>query len=422
MNGFFKSYTPKTIALGIQFMFVAFGATILVPILIITGVESELATRGISNFPETYKSFTPAVALFTAGIATLIFHLVTKGKVPVFLGSSFSFIAPIPIAIVAFGYEGALSGLASVGVLYLIFGFLIKKFGLRFIQRIFPPVVVGPVIMVIGLSLAPVAISNASSNWVIAVITLMTAIITVMYGRGMLKLIPIFMALVVGYTIAYFSGIVDTKLIESTPVFSTPTLVFPSFNWRAILYIAPVAIAPIVEHIGNIYAIGSVAGKDFIKDPGLDRTMIGDGIGSFVASCLGGPPNTTYAEVTGAIQLTKVTDPKVLRVSAVTAIVVSFIGVLTALLISIPKPVLGGLMILLFGMIASVGINTLINNKVDFTNTKNQIIASVILVIGIGGADIDFGVFQMSGIGLCGMVGVLLNLILPENLGKRKEK
>ena len=412
----------RTVILGIQFMFVAFGATILVPILVTTGVETELASKGITEFADTYKSFTPAVALFTAGIATLIFHLITKGKVPVFLGSSFSFIAPIPIAVVAFGYEGALSGLASVGILYLIFGFLVYKFGIKFIEKIFPAVVIGPVIMVIGLSLAPVAVMNASENWPIAIITLTTAIVTVMYGRGMLKLIPIFTALVVGYIISYFTGGVDTSTIEQASWLSAPTLVLPSFDWRAVLYIAPIAIAPIVEHIGNIYAIGNVAKKDFIKDPGLHRTMIGDGVGSFVASCLGGPPNTTYAEVTGAIQLTKVTDPKVLRISAITAIIVSFIGVLTAVLTSIPKPVLGGIMILLFGMIASIGINTLINDKVDFSRTKNQIIASVILVIGIGGADIDFGAFQMSGIGLCSIVGVILNLILPETIGKKIEE
>lgn len=417
-----KNISIKTLLLGIQFMFVAFGATILVPILVTTGVESELVAKGITDFPDTYKSFTPGVALFTAGIATLLFHLITKGKVPVFLGSSFSFIAPIPIAVVAYGYEGALSGLASVGVLYLIFGLLVKKFGIGFIQKIFPSVVVGPVIMVIGLSLAPVAIQNASNNWLIASITLITAIVTVMYGRGMLKLIPIFTALVVGYIVSYFAGIVEVENIQNAKWFSVPTLVFPSFSWRAVLYIAPVAIAPIVEHIGNIYAIGKVAHKDFIKEPGLHRTMIGDGVGSFVASCLGGPPNTTYAEVTGAIQLTKVTDPLVLRISAITAIVVSFIGVLTALLTSIPTPVLGGIMILLFGMIASIGINTLIHDKVDFNNTKNQIIASVILVVGIGGADINFGAFQISGIGLCSMVGVILNLILPQNFSLKTNK
>lgn len=409
-----KNISIKTIVLGIQFMFVAFGATILVPILVVTGVEGELAKRGVVDFPETYKSFTPAVALFTAGVATLLFHWITQWKVPVFLGSSFSFIAPIPIAVANFGYEGALSGLASVGILYLIFGFLVKKFGVGFIQRLLPPIVVGPVIMVIGLSLAPVAVANASQHWGIAIITLMTAVITVMYGKGMLKLIPIFTALVVGYGIAYFYGIVDTTLINQSPTFNAPTLVFPSLDWRAILYIAPVAVAPIVEHIGNIYAIGNVAGRDFVKDPGLHRTMIGDGVGSLVASLLGGPPNTTYAEVTGAIQLTKVTDPKVLRIAAITAILISFVAVITAVLTSIPKPVLGGIMILLFGMISSVGISTLTNNKVNFSNTKNQIIASVILVLGIGGADIDFGTFQMSGIGLCGMVGILLNIILPE--------
>ena len=410
----------QTLILGIQFMFVAFGATILVPMLVQSGVETEIAKRNLTNFSLDYKHFSPAIALLAAGISTLLFHLITKGKVPVFLGSSFSFIAPIPIAIVQFGYAGTLSGLMAVGVMYALFGLAVKVFGMGFIEKLFPPIVVGPVIMVIGLSLAPVAIGNASEHWGIAIITLLTAIITVMYGKGMLKLIPIFAALVVGYIVSYALGYVNTDAIQQAQWIQPPSIMFPTFDWHAIVYIAPVAIAPIVEHIGNIYAIGNVAEKDFVKDPGLHRTMIGDGVGSFVASFIGGPPSTTYAEVTGAIQLTKVTDPRVLRISAITAIVVSCIGVITAALTTVPKPVLGGIMILLFGMIASIGINSLINGKVNFMNTKNQIIASVILVIGIGGAQFTIGSFQMSGIGLCSIVGILLNLLLPENLNFTK--
>ncbi|MCU7693244.1 uracil-xanthine permease family protein [Haoranjiania flava] len=411
----------KNIILGIQFMFVAFGATVLVPILVTSGVETELAKKGITDFPETYKSFSPAIALLAAGISTLIFHLITKSKVPVFLGSSFAFIAPIPLAIVAYGYENTLSGLVAVGVMYFLFGLLVKYFGTGFIDKLFPPVVIGPVIMVIGLSLAPIAVSNAGENWGIALITLLTAVATVMYGKGMLKLIPIFTALVAGYLAAYFTGHVDTSGIHNAGWLSVPPVVLPAFDWQAILYIAPVAIAPIVEHVGNIYAIGNVAGKNFIKEPGLHRTLMGDGVGSFFASFIGGPPSTTYAEVTGAIQLTKVTNPKVLRISAITAIVVSFIGVLTALLTSIPKPVLGGVMLLLFGSIAAVGVNTMINAKVNLMNTKNQIIASVILVLGIGGAHFEIGSFQMSGIGLCSIVGILLNLILREKKEQNRE-
>ncbi len=414
-----SSSTLQTIILGIQFMFVAFGATVLVPILVTSGVESELARQGITDFPDTYKSFSPAIALLAAGISTLCFHLITKGKVPVFLGSSFAFIAPIPVAIVMFGYEHTLSGLVAVGVLYFLFGLLVKFFGIGFIDRIFPPAVTGPVIMVIGLSLAPTAVSNASEHWGIALLTLLTAVVTVMYGKGMMKLIPIFSALLVGYLFAYTLGYVDTGNIRKADWLSVPPIVLPAFDWKAILYIAPVAIAPIVEHIGNIYAIGNVAEKNFIKKPGLHRTLMGDGVGSFLASFIGGPPSTTYAEVTGAIQLTKVTNPKVLRISAITAIVVSFIGVLTALLTSIPNAVLGGVMILLFGSIAAVGINTMFNGKVNMMHTKNQILASVILVLGIGGAHFQIGSFQMSGIGLCSVVGVLLNLILRE---KKEEK
>ncbi|WP_116496845.1 uracil-xanthine permease family protein [Balneicella halophila] len=411
----------RRVALGMQFLFVAFGATVLVPILI---------------SQSTGEDFSTTTALFTAGVGTLIFHLITKGRIPIFLGSSFAFIAPIIASINAYGYAGTLSGLIAVGVFYVIFSFLVRAFGLRVITRLFPPIVVGPVIMLIGLSLAPVAVDMSRSDWVLALITLATAIIVVMFGKGFIKLIPIFIALLVGYIVAMLLGKVDYHVITQAPVLEAPRLVFPEFNWGAILFMLPVAVAPLVEHVGDIYAVSNVAGKDFVKKPGLHKTILGDGVATLVAACLGGPPNTTYSEVTGAVQLTKVTDPRVLRITAITAIIFSFIGVVAAALTTIPQAVLGGVMLLLFGMIASVGIKTLISNKIDFDNTRNQVIASVILVIGIGGAvlpmhlpdamtqwlaeqGIQMGNIkaEFSGIGLASIVGVLLNLILP----KRKE-
>lgn len=407
----------RRIALGVQFLFVAFGATVVVPILI---------------SQSTGEDFSTTTALFTAGVGTLLFHLITKGRIPIFLGSSLAFIAPIIASINAYGYAETLSGLIAVGVFYIVFSFLVKAFGIGVITRLFPPIVVGPVIMLIGLSLAPVAVDMSRTDWVLALLTLTTAIVVVMFGRGFWKLIPIFIALFVGYIAAIFMGKIDYHVITQAPIVEVPHFVFPKLNWGAILFMLPVAIAPLVEHVGDIYAISNVAGKDFVKKPGLHKTILGDGFATLLAACFGGPPNTTYSEVTGAIQLTKVTDPRVLRITGITAIVFSFVGVIATALTTIPKAVLGGVMLLLFGMIASVGIKTLITNKINFDNTRNQVIASVILVIGIGGAVLPMHIpdsvvqwfaeqgiqmgnikAEFSGIGLASIVGVLLNLILP---------
>lgn len=407
----------RRIALGVQFLFVAFGATVVVPILI---------------SQSTGEDFSTTTALFTAGVGTLLFHLITKGRIPIFLGSSLAFIAPIIASINAYGYAETLSGLIAVGVFYIVFSFLVKAFGIGVITRLFPPIVVGPVIMLIGLSLAPVAVDMSRTDWILALLTLTTAIVVVMFGRGFWKLIPIFIALFVGYIAAIFMGKIDYHVITQAPIVEVPHFVFPKLNWGAILFMLPVAIAPLVEHVGDIYAISNVAGKDFVKKPGLHKTILGDGFATLLAACFGGPPNTTYSEVTGAIQLTKVTDPRVLRITGITAIVFSFVGVIATALTTIPKAVLGGVMLLLFGMIASVGIKTLITNKINFDNTRNQVIASVILVIGIGGAVLPMHIpdsvvqwfaeqgiqmgnikAEFSGIGLASIVGVLLNLILP---------
>jgi len=395
----------KRTVLGIQFLFVAFGATVLVPLLV--GID-------------------PAVALFTAGVGTLIFHLITRGIVPVFLGSSFAFIAPIIASSEMYGLPGTLGGLMAVGLVYAVMSALIKLRGIRFIERLFPSVVVGPVIIVIGLSLAPTAINMIQSpsadilqttpmglRWLVAGVVLGTAILIVTFGKGMMKLIPIFIGMAVGYLLSVMLGIVDYSAVLAADWFSLPEFTRPEFSWGAILFMIPVAVAPIIEHVGDMYAIGGVVDKNFIEKPGLHRTLLGDGIATFFAGVMGGPPNTTYSEVTGAISLTKVGDPKVLRIAAITAIVFSLVGKISGFLKTIPEPVLGGIMLLLFGMIASVGIKTLIDSKTNMNITRNQVIVSVVLTLGVGGATLQWGNFSLAGIGLASVVGVVLNLILP---------
>ena len=388
----------KTIV-GVQFLFVAFGATVLVPLLV--GMD-------------------PSVALFTAGIGTLIFHLVTKGKVPIFLGSSFAFIAPIIKATELYGLPGTLSGLVAVGAVYGIMSALVRFRGVSFIARLFPPVVVGPVIMLIGLSLAGTGVNMAKENWLLAIIALITTIIVSMFGKGLLKLIPIFSGIVVGYIAAAIMGIIDFQPVAEASWFALPAFVRPEFRWEAIIFMIPVAIAPVIEHIGDVYAINEVAGKDFVKDPGLHRTMLGDGLACVAASLIGGPPVTTYSEVTGAVSLTKITDPAVIRIAAIVGILFSVLGKVSAILKTIPSAVLGGIMLLLFGTIAAVGINSLVKNKVDLGDTRNLVIASLILTLGIGGAELTIGSVTIGGIGLAALVGVLLNFILPKSKSANK--
>ena len=383
----------KTVV-GIQFLFVAFGATVLVPLLV--GMD-------------------PSVALFTAGIGTLIFHLITKGKVPIFLGSSFAFIAPIIKATELYGLPGTLSGLAAVGAVYGIMSALVRFRGVGFITRLFPPVVVGPVIMLIGLSLAGTGVDMAKSNWLLAIIALLTTVVVTLFGKGMLKLIPIFSGIVVGYITAICMGLIDFQPVADAPWLALPAFVKPEFCWEAIIFMAPVAIAPVIEHIGDVYAINEVAGKDFVKDPGLHRTMLGDGSACLAASFIGGPPVTTYSEVTGAISLTKITDPSVIRIAGIVGILFSVLGKISAILKTIPSAVLGGIMLLLFGTIASVGVNNLIKNKVDMGDTRNLVIASLILTLGIGGAEMNFGGITLGGIGLAALTGVILNLVIPKS-------
>ncbi len=389
------SVARKTIV-GVQFLFVAFGSTVLVPLLV--GLD-------------------PATALFTAGIGTFIFHMVTKGKVPIFLGSSFAFIAPIISASQQWGMPGTIAGIMGVALVYFVMSALIKWQGRRLLERLFPPVVIGPVIICIGLSLAPAAVNMAKEHWLLAFISLLTAIIVLVLGRGLLKLVPVVCGIIVGYVAACLMGLVDLTAVAAASWFALPDSIIhfkmPQFVWEPFLFMIPVAVAPVIEHIGDVYVVSAVAGKDFVKDPGLHRTMLGDGLACLTASLFGGPPVTTYSEVTGAMQITRITSPAVIRIAAGTAIVFSIIGKLSALLQSIPNAVLGGIMMLLFGSIASVGVQNLIQNKVNMGETRNIIIVSVTLTMGIGGAIIPIGSFSLSGIGLAAIAGVILNLVIP---------
>ena len=303
-----QSLSPvKKGIVGVQFLFVAFGATVLVPLLI--GLD-------------------PAVALFTAGVGTLLFHLITKGRVPIFLGSSFAFIAPILEATKLYGLAGALGGMVGVALVYFLMSALIKLQGRKIIDKLFPPVVIGPVIMLIGLSLSGSAVNNAKENWIIAGISLLTAIAILTLTRGLLKLIPVIGGIVVGYvaTLIFFPDLIDLSKVADANWLQLPQFVKPEISWAPIVYMIPVAIAPVIEHIGDVYAVSAVAGKDFVKNPGLHRTMLGDGMACLFSGLVGGPPETTYSEVTGAMSITKVTAPVVMRIAAVTAIVFSVIG------------------------------------------------------------------------------------------------
>ena len=387
----------KRFIVGVQFLFVAFGATVLVPLLV--GLE-------------------PATALMTAGLGTFIFHFITKGKVPIFLGSSFAFIAPIISASKQWGMPGTLAGLLGVSLVYFVMSALVRWQGKRLLDKLFPPVVIGPVIILIGLSLSSSAVDMAKSNWLLAFISLITAILVLTIGRGLLKLVPVVCGITAGYIAACCLGEVDFRPVAEASWFALPSGIahfsLPDLSWEPLLFMIPVAIAPVIEHIGDVYVVGAVAEKDFTKDPGLHRTLLGDGLACFASAFLAGPPVTTYSEVTGAMSITKVTSPAVIRIAAATAIVFSVIGKLSALLRSIPQSVLGGIMLLLFGTIASVGLLNLMRHKVDLNQTRNIIIIGVTLTMGIGGAVLSYGNFAISGIGLSAIVGITLNLCLPK--------
>ncbi len=389
-------------------LFVAFGGLVLVPI--VTGLD-------------------PNVALFAAGLGTLCFQLVTRGKVPVFLGSSFAFIAPITFGIQEYGLPATMSGLAAAGVFYLFLSLLIFWRGQHILRKLFPPLVTGPVIMTIGLSLAPIAVkmsSEAGEGYsggvaiALSTTTLIATILTAILARGFLRLVPILMGILIGYLLSLPLGMVDFTPVIAAPWLIVPNFTLPSFHLPAILYILPVAIAPAIEHVGDVLAISSVTGQNYLRDPGIHRTLLGDGLATTLAAFLGGPPNTTYSEVTGAVALTKSFNPAIMTWAAISAIILSFCGKLEALLGTISVPVMGGILIVLFGTIVVIGINTIVKSKEDLLLPRNLIIVGVILVLGVGGMSVKFGAFALEGIGLCSIVGVLLNLLLPQDFANDK--
>ncbi|MDM1716223.1 uracil-xanthine permease family protein [Thiopseudomonas alkaliphila] len=398
---------------GAQMLFVAFGALVLMPL--ITGMD-------------------PNVALFTAGLGTLLFQLVTGRQVPVFLASSFAFIAPILAAKSSFGMPAVLGGIVAAGVVYMLLSAAVHLKGSGFIDRLLPPVVIAPVIICIGLALSPTAVNMAmgkagdasaqlvpyNTAMIISMSALVSTVLVAALGKGLFRLVPILVGIIVGYGLSLGFGIVDTAAINAAPWVALPQFMAPEFHWGAILYMLPVALAPAIEHIGGVVAVGNVTGQNYIKRPGLHRTLLGDGIATSAAGMLGGPPNTTYSEVTGAVMLTRNFNPKVMTWAAVFAVVLAFIGKFGAALQSIPVPVMGGILCLLFGSIAVVGLNTLIRNQVDLSEARSLIIVSVTLVFGIGGMVLGNGDFALSGISLCALVAMLLNLVLPGGNAWRK--
>jgi len=424
------NFRLKDCLLGAQMLFVAFGALVLVPLL--TGLNAN-------------------VALFTAGAGTLVFQVITRGRVPVFLASSFAFIAPIIYGVEKWGIPGTMCGLVAAGLLYAVLSLIVRIFGSDVLHRILPPVVTGPVIMVIGLVLAPVAIHMASGRtgdgaawlvpqttaYIIAGVALVVTILVSLLGRGLFKLIPILSGIVAGYVTSFILDVtgftastqaafdpgalqnwtgptlISMSKVAESPWFAMPEFTFPVWNLEAILFIVPIAIAPAIEHFGDVLAIGGITGRDYVEDPGIKNTLLGDGIATSLAGFLGGPPNTTYSEVSGAVALTRSFNPGIMTWAAITAILLAFIGKLGGFLNTIPVPVMGGIMVLLFGAIAVIGINTLVRAGTDLMEPRNLAIVAIILVFGIGGMSFDLAIVKLGGIGLAGVIGVLLNLILP---------
>lgn len=406
-----KGIDGKTLVMGLQHTFVMFGATVLVPIL--TGLDI-------------------GVTLFAAGVGTWIFHIITKFKVPVFLGSSFAFIP----GIIAIGQKSpetipyALGGMAIAGLLYVVVAFIFKFVKPEMLHRVLPPHVTGPMIVLIGLILAPVAISNANGtnspaivdligsggSWALALFTFAVGVTAKILfpklGWKFLSNLPVLIALVVGYLVSAIVGVVDFSAVRDAAWIGLPAFMLPKFSAEGISYILPIAIVTIVEHFGDVLAIGNVVGKDFIKDPGIHRTLIGDGLATTFAACIGGPANTTYSENTGAVALTGVFNPVVMRIAATFAIVLAIVPKFTALIGTIPAPVIGGISILLFGMISSIGIKNMVDARINMGNPKVLIITATMLVLGLGGASFAIGKVQFSGLGLAAIFGIVLNLVL----------
>ncbi|NVK36591.1 MAG: uracil-xanthine permease [Gammaproteobacteria bacterium] len=396
----------RTALAGMQMLFVAFGALVLMPL--ITGLD-------------------PSVALFTAGVGTLIFQVVTKRSVPVFLASSFVFIAPIAFSVQTWGMAATMGALFCAGLVYVVIAALVAIRGPGFLHKLMPPVVTGPIIMIIGLGLAPIAVNMAIGKTgdgaaqlfpygealLVSMSALVTTLIVAVYAKGIFRLVPILAGVAVGYLVASLSGMVDMTTVNQSDWIAMPNFITPEFNMAAILFMLPVAIAPAIEHVGDVLAISSVTGKNYVEKPGLHRTLLGDGLATSAASMFGGPPNTTYSEVTGAVMLTRAFNPVVMTWAAGIAILLAFIAKFGVLLQTIPAPVMGGILILLFGSIAAVGMNILIKSQVDLNARRNLVIVSTTLVFGIGGMAFTFGDFSLQGVSLCGLVAIGLNLILP---------
>ncbi|MGF7184121.1 uracil permease [Desulfitispora alkaliphila] len=393
--------------LAFQHVFAMFGATVLVPF--ITGLN-------------------PSVALFTAGLGTLIFHLVTKGQVPVFLGSSFAFIAGILAVKEMFGLPYATGSIIAVGVVYIIMAGIVALVGVNRVKQFFPPIVTGPIIIIIGLILSPVAIDMASTHWIVALITMFAVILTGMLAKGFLKLIPLLVGIGVGYLASIYYNLVDFTPIIEASLFATPDFMAPKFSADALKIIVPIALVTMIEHIGDITTNGAVVGKDFFRKPGLHRTLLGDGLATIVGGAAGGPANTTYGENTGVLALTKNYSPTIIRIAAVIAICFSFIGKLGAFIMTIPEPVMGGISFILFGMIASVGIKTLVDAAPDLSNLRNSSVVFVILIIGIASLQGEGNIVvvpltefaTLEGLSLAAITGVLLNAVYEFILPNRE--
>ena len=402
------NFRLKDWLLGFQTLFIAMGALVLVPLL--TGMD-------------------PSVALFTAGTGTLMFQIITKGKIPVFLGSSFAFVPATLYGIQTWGLASTLCGLSLGGLVYFILALMIRWKGERFVHRLLPPIVTGPVIICIGLILAPVAIHMAMGrsgngelqlfpenlSLVVAGVALLTTMLTRLFAYGRLKLIPILAGVIAGYIAALLLGMVDISPTEAAAWFQIPQFTTPTWHWQSVILIVPIAVISAIEHIGDIAAISAITKQNFIKDPGLHRSLMGDGLATIWASLIGGPPNTTYSEVTAGVAITKCYNPAIMTWACIAAILLAFIGKVGIFLQTIPTPVMGGILILLFGAIAVTGLNILVQAKEDLMKPRAMTIVGIILIIPIGGLSINAGDFALNGIGLGGIVGVLLNFFLPNS-------
>ena len=409
----------RWIILAFQHVFAMFGATILVPILVNTAAGEEVLTI--------------PVALVTSGIGTLIYILCTKGKSPVYLGSSFAFIAPIAAAYLKGGISGAMTGVMVVGLIYVIVATIIHFTGKDWLEKLLPPVVIGPMIMVIGLGLAPSAIGQigldgaSQFDWKVVTVAVVSFLVTALVmtrAKGFFKIIPFLIGIACGYILACCLGMIDFQPVADAAWLSVPSFKFPfvnyELNFAALITIAPIALVTMCEHIGDHTSLSNIIGRDLIKEPGLDRTLLGDGIATLVAGAMGGPANTTYGENTSVVGMTKVASVKVIGLAAIIAIIIGFLGKFTALVSTIPSAVLGGVSLLLYGFISVNGLKVLIKNQVNFEDSKNVVVASSMLVLGLGGATISIisGDFSLaiSGMSLASIVGIILNIILPNDM------